>query len=356
MSTIKVLIAGASGITGIELIKILDNHDNCEIISVLSRTYAGEKISSKFKNTLSLKNNKDLFFKDTFSDSDIKQSDVVFLCLPSGKSMEFVKTLSEKKYKGKIIDLGSDFRLKDSDIYKEWYGISHIMKNMLPKFVYGLCELNRHKIKMADYVANPGCYPTSILLALAPILENDNVRISSITIDAKSGVSGAGRKLEEDYLFLNISDNFFAYSPIKHRHIPEIEQELKNISGKETNISFTPHLLPINRGIFSTIYLKLDGNEDKKGLVNIINGYFEDYYKGEIFVDFIGENVPQIKDVAGTNSAQIGFLFDERVSVIKVFSVIDNILKGASGQAVQNMNIMFGYEEDLGLKMQGIFD
>ena len=356
MSTVKALIAGASGITGIELIKILDNHDNCEIISVLSRTYAGEKISSKFKNTLSLKNNKDLFFKDTFSDSDIKQSDVVFLCLPSGKSMEFVKILSEKKYKGKIIDLGSDFRLKDPNIYKEWYGSSHIMKKMLPKFVYGLCELNRHKIKIADYVANPGCYSTSILLALAPILKNDCVKIGSITIDAKSGVSGAGRKLKEDYLFLNISDNFFAYSPIKHRHIPEIEQELKNISGKEFNISFTPHLLPVNRGIFSTIYLKLDGNEDKKGLSNTIKGYFEDYYKEEIFIDFIGENVPQIKDVAGTNSAQIGFLFDERASVIKIFSVIDNILKGASGQAVQNMNIMFGCKEDLGLKMQGIFN
>ncbi len=356
MKEIKISIAGASGITGIELLKILDRHEYSTIITVLSRTFEDKKISSVFQNTLNLNKNKNIFFKNFFSKSDIKDSDLIFLCLPPGKSMEYVKYLMENDYKGKIIDLGSDFRLKKPEVYEEWYKDRHILKDMLPRFVYGLPELNKKEIKNADYVANPGCYPTSVILALAPLLNLKYLEFDSITIDSKSGVSGAGRKLKDDYLFLNISENFFAYSPVKHRHIPEIEQELKNISESVNKISFTPHLLPINRGIFTSIYVggtnigEIIDAEDK------IRAFYEDFYKNETFIKFINNDVPKISNVSGTNSAHIGFMADYRTSIIKIFSAIDNILKGASGQAVQNMNLMFGLDEEEGLNMLGNYN
>jgi N-acetyl-gamma-glutamyl-phosphate reductase len=354
MKEIKISIAGASGITGIELIKILDRHKHSKIISALSRTYEGKEISKAFKNILSLKNNKKIYFKSFFSKSDIQDSDLIFLCLPPGKSMEYTKYLMENGYNGKIIDIGSDFRLNNADDYEEWYGEKHILKEMLPKFVYGLPELNKEAIKNADYLANPGCYPTSIILALAPIIDLKSLKFNSITIDSKSGVSGAGRKLKDEYLFLNIADNFFAYSPLKHRHIPEIEQELSKISGSENKISFTPHLLPINRGIFTSIYLNGVNIGEIKELKDKINDSFNNFYRKEAFIKLIDDDIPKISNVSGTNSMHISFLIDCRTSAIKIFSAIDNILKGAAGQAVQNMNLMFGLNETEGLDMQGI--
>ena len=356
MKEIKISIAGASGITGIELIKILDRHKYSRILTALSRTFDGRKISDVFKNTLNLDRSKDIFFKNYFSASDIKESDLIFLCLPPGKSMEYVKYLVENNYNGKIIDLGSDFRLNNSDIYEEWYKEKHILKDMLPRFVYGLPELNKQAIESADYIANPGCYPTSAILALAPLLKMKGLKFDSITIDSKSGVSGAGRKLKDEYLFLNISDNFYAYSPLKHRHIPEIEQELNKISGLETKISFTPHLLPVSRGIFTSIYLGNVNVSELKEAENKIKTAFTDFYSNKVFIKFLGDDIPRISNVAGTNSAHIGFLIDYRTSVIKLFCTIDNILKGASGQAVQNMNLMFGLSEEEGLDMQGIYN
>ncbi len=353
MKEIKISIAGASGITGVELLKIIDKHKYSRVIAALSRTFDGKKISSVFKNTLNPKNNNNIFFKDFFSSSDIKESDLVFLCLPPGKSMEYVKYLIENDYKGKIIDLGSDFRLNNPEDYEEWYGNKHILKEMLPRFVYGLPELNKEAIKNADYVANPGCYPTSAILALAPVMALKDLKFGSVIIDSKSGVSGAGRKLKEEYLFLNISENFFAYSPLKHRHIPEMEQELRKISGSVDKISFIPHLLPVNRGIFTTIYIGGTNITEITGITDRIKTSYNNLYKNEVFIKFIEGDIPRISDVSGTNSAHIGFMADYRTSTIKIFSVIDNILKGASGQAVQNMNLMFNLSEEEGLDMQG---
>lgn len=355
MKEINVSIAGASGVTGIELIKILNRHKYARIISALSRTFDGKKINDVFKNTLSTVTNTDVIFKSFFSSSDISDSHIVFLCLPPGKSMEYVKYLLENNYKGKIIDVGSDFRLNNPEIYEEWYGQKHILIDKLPEFIYGLPELNKESIKTAQYIANPGCYPTSIILALAPLLSLKKIRFKSIIIDSKSGVSGAGRKLKEDYLFLNVSDNFFAYSPLKHRHIPEIEQELYKISGMKSKISFTPHLLPISRGIFSAIYLSDVNINEIKEIETELPGSFEKFCKNEIFVRFVGNHIPEISDVSGTNFMHIGLFTDKRTSSIKIFSAIDNILKGAAGQAVQNMNLMFNIKEEEGLDLNGFF-
>ncbi|MHB1335020.1 MAG: N-acetyl-gamma-glutamyl-phosphate reductase [Candidatus Humimicrobiaceae bacterium] len=350
---IKTAIVGASGYTGIELIKILDNHEKAEIRYITSRTYSGKKAKEVFPMTLSLKNNSEISFIDEIKKEDINNIDVIFLCLPPGKSMQYVSAIKDD-FKGKIIDLGADFRIKNEKEYEKWYGNPHILKELLPVFTYGLCEIKREEIKKSDYIANPGCYPTSVLLALAPVLKNGNFKIDSMNIDSKSGVSGAGKKLMEDYLFLNISDNFYAYSAVNHRHIPEMEQEISEMSGMHISICFTPHLLPVNRGIFSTIYLNLKKDTHLNNLENNLYEYYDDLYKAEIFVHFLGEKIPKLKDVIGTNTIQIGFLFDKRTSTLKIFSALDNILKGASGQAVQNMNIMFGFKEDAGLRLNSI--
>jgi len=350
---IKIAIIGASGYTGIELIKILDNHEKADLKYITSRTYAGKKVKEVLPMTLSLKNNSEMSFIDEIKEENINNVDIIFLCLPPGKSMQYILKIKDN-FKGKIIDLGADFRIKDEKEYEKWYGNTHTLKELLPEFTYGLCEIKRDEIKKAKYIANPGCYPTSVLLALAPILKNGNYRIDSINIDSKSGVSGAGKKLSEDYLFLNIFDNFYAYSATSHRHIPEMEQEISDMIGEQMSICFTPHLLPVNRGIFSTIYLNLKKDTHLGNLENNIYEYYNDLYKAEIFVHFLGEKIPKLKDVVGTNNLQVGFLFDKRTSTLKLFSALDNILKGASGQAVQNMNIMFGFKEDEGLRLNGI--
>jgi N-acetyl-gamma-glutamyl-phosphate reductase len=359
MKSIKVSIAGASGITGFELIKILDTHKNCKIESILSRTYANQKLKDVFPSALGFKNYSNLKFQSDFSTDNLLNSDLIFFCLPSGKSMEYILKIKDV-YKGKIIDLGSDFRLNNPADFEKWYEKKHILKDLLPNFCYGLSEINRDLIKDSKYVANPGCYPTSVLLALAPLLKEKVFKINSIIIDSKSGVSGAGKKLKEDYLFLNISDNFFAYSAILHRHIPEIEQEINKLSGLDYKITFTPHLLPVNRGIFTTIYLGFELKDNTNGGIEeigkSIEHSFNKYYRDELFVKFIGKKIPHIKDVVGSNKALISYLIDERTSTVKLFCVIDNILKGASGQAIQNMNIMFKFKEDEGLNLNGIFN
>ncbi len=354
---IKAAVIGGSGFTGLEVLKILSNHKNVEIAFTSSNTYNGMPVGDVFPSFTEFYEYKNLKFLkiDKVSEAIIKSVDVVFLCLPPLESMEFVsKYLID--FRGVIIDLGSDFRLKDPENFKNWYSKEHVLKEILPSFVYGLPEIYSEKIKKARFIANPGCYPTSSILAIAPIVKNEVLKVGSINIDAKSGVSGAGRKLQNDYLFCSINENFYAYSPVFHRHIGEIEQELANISGRKIKVCFTPHLIPVNRGIFTTVYCTIVTEiKDKNTLNDKIFSAFKNFYSKSIFVKFLGERVPHLKDVIGTNMCLIGFAYDERTKTLKIFSVIDNLLKGAAGQAVQNMNLIFGFNEWEGLKGYGIF-
>jgi N-acetyl-gamma-glutamyl-phosphate reductase len=349
---IKAGVAGGSGFTGLELVKILSRHKYVDISFVISRTYKNLAVSEVFPSYQDYGDTK-LTFIDEAKESDLKNVDIIFLCLPPLESMQYLKRISGD-YDFKVIDIGSDFRLKNPDDYKYWYGTEHIMKDKLSDFVYGIPELNKEKIKKSKYVANPGCYPTSILLGLAAVIKG-GVNITDIYIDSKSGISGAGRKLVDEYLFTSIDNNFYAYSAVGHRHIGEIEQEIENISGKKFKISFTPHLLPVNRGIFTSIYCKVSGMAEESNMEEEIYGLFEKFCKDFPFVKFIGTEMPQLKDVIGTNMCLIGFNMDGRTGTLKIFSVIDNLLKGAAGQAVQNMNIMMGFDEKEGLDLNGIF-
>ncbi len=367
---VKIAVIGAAGYTGFELLKILNRHKFANIVLVTSNQNESKLISEVFPSLLDFKNNQKFLSTESksFPINILLKSNVVFLCLPPFESMNFIKNYL-LDYSGLIIDIGSDFRLKDYKDYKYWYQNDHILKDSLKDFVYGIPELYFKDIKGSKKISNPGCYPTSVILALAPIIkENKLFEIIDINIDAKSGVSGAGKKLKEMYLFCSVNENFLAYSPLMHRHIGEIEQEIKRISGKSYKVSFTPHLLPINRGIFSTIYCKikfLEAVEAKKTITtseeylntdknvlelkNYIDLQFKSFYKNSNFVRFLGEEIPQIKDVVNTNYCYIGYSFDIRTNILKIFSVIDNLLKGASGQAVQNMNIALGLTEHEGL-------
>jgi N-acetyl-gamma-glutamyl-phosphate reductase len=349
---IKAGIIGGSGFTGLELIKILGKHKHVKIKFVTSRTFKGSAVSDIFPSFKDYDNEK-LAYIEKPEGKDLKNTDILFICLPPLESMKFLKDIWDG-YDFKIIDIGSDFRIKDPVSFKKWYGTEHINKNKLSNFVYGLTELYKEKIKESSYIANPGCYPVSILLALAPVLKS-NMIIKDIYIDSKSGVSGAGRKLADEYLFSNLDNNFYAYSAVGHRHIGEIEQEIKNIGGKEIKVSFTPHLMALSRGIFTTIYCKLNGILKEDGEDEKIFNIFKDFYKKMPFIKFLGSKIPQIKNVVGTNMCMIGVNIDQRTGTLKIFSVIDNLLKGAAGQAVQNMNIMMGFDEMEGLKLNGFF-
>jgi len=349
---IKAGIIGGSGFTGLELLKVLSRHKYVKISFVTSRTYKNLAVSEVFS---SYQDNEDtrLIFIEKPEDKELKEIDVIFLCLPPHKSMEYLKKV-HKNYNFKIIDVGSDFRLKNPDDYKYWYGTDHIMKDKLSEFTYGLPEVNKDEIKKSKYIANPGCYPTSILLGIIPVIKS-NIDIENICIDSKSGISGAGRKLAEKYLFTNIENNFYAYSTTGHRHTGEIEQEIEKISGKKIKLSFTPHLIPLNRGIFTSIYCKIKTSEEESTIEEKLFSLFDKFYKNLPFVKFMGAETPQLKDVIGTNMCLIGYDFDGRSNTIKIFSVIDNLLKGAAGQAVQNMNIMMGLDEKEGLNFSGLY-
>ncbi|MCL5073918.1 MAG: N-acetyl-gamma-glutamyl-phosphate reductase [Actinobacteria bacterium] len=373
-SKLKAAVIGGSGFTGLELLKILNNHQMIEMSFTTSKTYDGMDVSEVFPSysdssriystTEKQKNTKKLKFTiiDKISKNELSETDIIFLCLPPLHSMEFVSNYL-LDFKGKIIDLGSDFRIHDPASFKTWYGTEHKIKNILSDFTYGLPEIYKEKIASSRLIANPGCYPTSILLALTPVLRDGSLIIEDINIDSKSGVTGAGRKVKPEYLFCSIDENFFAYSVLAHRHIGEIEQEIENLAKKNFKISFTPHLIPVNRGIFTSIYCKIALKNKEIGSVNmepgkIINSIlksYEEFYKSSIFVKFLGQKIPQLKDVVGTNMCQIGTVFDDRTGTLKIFSVLDNLLKGAAGQAVQNMNIMFGFNEAEGLTGYGLF-
>ena len=348
---INIGIIGGSGYTGLELVKLLKNHKYSNISFLTSRTYKNKSVGEVFPS-IQNDNKNGLIFKETALKNDYENIDLLYLCLPPHSSMEHIKNNIDNKSL-KIIDIGSDFRINDPDSYKAWYGKEHIVPELLKDFIYGLPEINKDLIKKSSYIANPGCYPTSVLLGLAPLLKA-GLKLDHISVDSKSGVSGAGRKLAEPYLFGSLNNNFYAYSPKEHRHIGEMEQEITKISGQDYKIDFTPHLLPINRGIFSSIYCTITEDQPDDFKENIIKKY-TDSYKNSIFVKILPEGIPQLKDVVGTNRCLIGISYDERTSTLKIFSVIDNLLKGAAGQAVQNMNLMFGLNEYEGLISDGIY-
>jgi N-acetyl-gamma-glutamyl-phosphate reductase len=277
------------------------------------------------------------------------KADIVFTALPHKAAMEVVPTFLQLGKK--VIDLSADYRLKKSSEYESWYG-PHMNPELLQKAVYGLPEIRRSKIKNADLIANPGCYPTSIILGLAPLLKKGVVEPTSIIADSKSGVSGAGRSAKVDTLFCEVNNGFKAYGVATHRHTPEIEQELALLAGDKFNISFTPHLVPMNRGILSTIYGKLKGSYTTAQIV----GLYEEFYQGEAFVRVLPEgDLPSTLHVQGSNFCDIGLTVDNRTDRVIVVSAIDNLIKGASGQAVQNMNIINGFPESMGLETLPFF-
>ncbi len=341
---IKVGIIGATGHTGEVLIELLLNHPNVLITHIFNsgKGVQGAQVISdvfpKFKHRLDLVCAKPDWQKIK------KECDLVFLALPHTVSMKFVpKLLSLGK---KVIDLSADYRILNPDVYKKFYKLTHQDKANLKNAVYGLPELNRARIKTAKLIANPGCYPTSAILGLAPLLAVNFVNTDSIIIDAKSGVSGAGKKLEKEYLFSEIDGDFRAYKVNVHQHAPEINQVLSKVSGAKINVTFVPHLLPIERGILSTIYLK-KAPKAKLNAKNLVELYRK-FYKNEPFIRIKPDGIfPRIKDVAETNFCDIGVKdFGDTIIVI---STIDNLLKGASSQAVQNMNIMYKLPETTGL-------
>ena len=343
----NVAVVGASGYTGVELLRILYCHPEVAVTCVTSEQSAGKRISELFP---SLRGRCGLVLENLEPVRIAERADLVFTALPHKAAMEVVPTFL--KLKKKVIDLSADYRLHNAAEYGKWYE-PHMNPELLDKAVYGLPEIRRAKIAKSQLVANPGCYPTSITLGLAPLLKNRLVETSTIIADSKSGVSGAGRSAKVDNLYCEVNDGFKAYGVGGlHRHIPEIEQELSELAGTAITISFTPHLVPMDRGILSTIYANLNKGMTADQLVEL----YEDFYHGEAFVRVlpVGQ-FPSTAYVRGSNFCDIGVTVDQRTGRVIVVSAIDNLVKGASGQAIQNMNIVSGFPENMGLEGLGLF-
>lgn len=348
MTKLQVAILGASGYTGAELIRILLNHKKVEIAALVANSNAGQKIEQLYPHLIHY----NLPELKKVEEVDFTKIDAVFGCLPHTTSQEtFKKILGDAKNSHlKIFDLSADFRLEDPDDYQKWYDHEHIAKDLQPQAVYGLTEIHRNKIKKSNLIACPGCYPTSALLPLIPLLQNNLIEKHDIIIDSKSGTSGAGRSVKQGNLFCEVNESVKAYSIGKHRHIGEIEQELSKAADEKLEIDFTPHLLPINRGIISTIYAKIN---PKFSLADIQN-CLETKYADEPFVRVISGE-PNIKDVVGTNFCVMSAKKAHTKNKVIIVSVIDNLCKGASGQAVQNMNLVFGFDEKESLELTPLF-
>ncbi|MFO1519383.1 MAG: N-acetyl-gamma-glutamyl-phosphate reductase [bacterium] len=339
---IHVGVIGATGYTGIELVRLLLGHPEAKITAVTSEKSAGQSFSQVFPAFQGIF---DLPLEPFHAIETSKKIQVAFLCLPHQSAMEGAWGLRERGIK--VIDLSADFRLKSLKEYEQWYG-KHSRPELLKEAVYGLPELNREKIKGAKLLANPGCYPTSAALALMPLIQEKLITLDSIVVDSKSGVSGAGRSAEVGNLFSEVNEGFKAYKVGNHRHTPEIEQTLSDVAGQSIKITFTPHLVPMDRGILTTAYAKPLKKLKTADLLKI----FKDFYKKEPFVRIKPEGVfPNTRDVRTTNFCDIGCHFDERAERIVVISAIDNLTKGAAGQAIQNFNLMAGFEEVTALKL-----
>ena len=334
---IKVGIVGGTGYTGVELLRLLALHPQVKLQVITSRADAGTPVSQMFP---SLRGFVELKFSHP-DEAHLDQCDVVFFATPNGIAMQQTRALLDAGVK--VIDLAADFRIKDVAEWEKWYGMSHACPDLIAEAVYGLPEVNRAKIKLARLVANPGCYPTAVQLGFIPLLEAGVIEEGSLIADSKSGVSGAGRKAEIPTLFSEASDNFKAYGVAGHRHLPEIKQGLANASGKAVGLTFVPHLTPMIRGIHATLYGRLNKDTDLQAL-------FEKRYAGETFVDVLpAGSMPDTRSVRGSNLCRIAVHRPQGGDTVVVLSVIDNLVKGAAGQAVQNLNIMFGFPESTGI-------
>jgi N-acetyl-gamma-glutamyl-phosphate reductase len=345
MSTqVKTAIVGASGYSGEELVKLLLRHPFVELAAVTSRQYAGQTLAQVFPKYANEPRAKTLRFSEPKVELLAKAADIVFLALPHGVAAEFAGPLLDLGCQ--VIDLSADFRLKSAAVYKEFYGHDHPAPELLQKSVYGLPEVYRAQIKSASLIASPGCYPTSILLPVMPLLKAGLVKRAGIIADSLSGVSGAGRKVELDYLFVECNESVRPYGIPKHRHLSEIEEQLSASAGEPVVIQFSPHLIPINRGILTTLYFE----PTRKITEGEVASCYQVAYGQEPFVRLLeGKALPDTKNVTGTNVIEIAWRLDSRTGRLVVMSALDNITKGASGQAVQSMNILRGFPETLGL-------
>ena len=334
---IKIGIVGGTGYTGIELLRILARHPESELVAITSRKDAGTRVAELFP---SLRGAIDIAYSDP-AKTDLAKCDAVFFATPNTVAMGEAKTLLKSGVR--IIDLSADFRIKNVAEWEKWYKVKHAAPELLPQAVYGLPEVNREKIKRAQLVANPGCYPTAIQLGLLPLVETEAIDAAHLIADAKSGVSGAGKRAEEHLLFSEASDNFKAYGVSGHRHWPEILQGLEAAAGRPVGLTFVPHLVPMIRGIHATLYARVTKTVDFQRI-------YEDRYRGEPFVDVLPSgSEPDTRSVRAANTCRVALHRPHGGDMLVVISVIDNLVKGASGQAVQNMNIMFGLEETMGL-------
>jgi N-acetyl-gamma-glutamyl-phosphate reductase len=339
IAKLKIGIVGGTGYTGVELLRLLALHPDAELVAITSRGEAGLPVADMFP---SLRGYVDLSFVDPAS-ADLGVCDVVFFATPNGIAMQQARALLEKGVR--VIDLAADFRIKDVAVWEKWYGMQHACPDLIAEAVYGLPEFNREQIRHARLIANPGCYPTAVQLGFMPLLRAGIVDPANLIADAKSGVSGAGRKAEVHTLFAEAGDNFKAYGVGGHRHLPEISQGLSGIAGQQVGLTFVPHLTPLIRGIHATLYAKLKAPCDLQQL-------FEESYRDEFFVDVLPRGAhPETRSVRASNQCRIAVHQPQGGDTVVVLSVIDNLVKGAAGQAVQNMNIMFGFPERTGLEV-----
>lgn len=344
---IKAGIIGATGYAGGELVRLLMGHKEAEIVWYGSKSYIDKKYADVYQNMFQIVDARCL--EDNMEEL-AGQADVIFTATPQGFCASVIT--EEILSKTKIIDLSADFRIKDVDVYEKWYGIEHKSPQFIEEAVYGLCEVNREKIRDARLVANPGCYTTCSILTAYPLAKEGIIDINTLIVDAKSGTSGAGRGAKVPNLFCEVNENMKAYGVASHRHTPEIEEQLGYAAGEHAVISFTPHLVPMNRGILSTEYACLK----KKVTYEDVKAVYDRYYKDEKFIRVLEEGVyPETKWVEGSNYVDIGFQIDGRTNRIVMMGAIDNLVKGAAGQAVQNMNLMFRLPEDEGLNLVPMF-
>lgn len=343
----KIAVIGSTGYGGVELIRFLLHHPNVELTSVVSSSQAGTSIHEGFPHLSGI-------VPFVLDEVDVpllrSKADLVFLATPAGVSSKLAPDFLKAGMK--VIDLSGDFRIQSVEDYERWYKLKSPDKEWLDKAVYGLSELYREDIKGADFISNPGCYPTATLLGLIPVLRKGWIDPSSIIIDAKSGVSGAGRKVNLNTHFSETNENFRAYKVNQHQHIPEIEQELSKAAGQDIVTTFTTHLVPMTRGIMCTMYTSLSEPKTVEEMIS----YYQSFYRGRPFVRIREQGVwPATKEVWGSNYCDIGFAVDERTGRLTIIAVIDNIVKGAAGQAVQNLNIMMGWDEAEGLRYSPVF-
>lgn len=344
---IKVGIIGSTGYAGQEIVRLILNHKDAKVVWYGSRSYIDKKYYEVFGNMFRIVDDKCL---DDNMEELAKAVDVIFTATPQGLCASLVN--EEILNKVKIIDLSADFRIKDVKVYEKWYGLEHKSPQFIDEAVYGLCEINREKIKGARLIANPGCYTTCSILSFYPLLKEGLIDPNSIIIDAKSGTSGAGRGAKVNNLFCEVNENIKAYGVLTHRHTPEIEEQLGYAAGEPLKIIFTPHLVPMNRGILVTGYANL-----KQSLTyETVRAAYDKYYADEKFIRVLDQNVcPETRWVEGSNYVDVNFKIDERTNRIVVMGALDNIVKGAAGQAIQNMNLIFGLPESEGLELAPMF-